>query len=119
MDWWGSVWVRTSQTMGPMRGVQRGHAVRNLRLRHDHERTRIAIQAGIVDIANDADDLPGGLCELRTSLFADDDLLAEGSSFGQYCFAMAWLMRTTPGAPVLSCSVKSRPRRMGILKAWK
>jgi hypothetical protein len=70
-----------------------------------------------VDVADDADDLARRLVKLRADAFADDDLLADGSSLGQYFLAMASLMRTTPGAPALSLSLKSRPRRMGILKS--
>ncbi len=39
-----------------------------------------------------------------------------GLPSGQYSRAMAWLMITTPGAPVVSCSVKERPRTEGIFE---
>ena len=42
-----------------------------------------------------------------------------GSSFFQYCLAMASLMTTTGGAAASSRSVKPRPRTTGILKTSK
>jgi hypothetical protein len=63
-------------------GVERGDGVDDLGLGNDHHRSRIAIEAAVVDVANDADDLAGGLFELRANAPADDDLLADGVIFG-------------------------------------
>ena len=61
-----------------------------------------------------------GSVELRADAFADEQSAGRrGSALGQYFLAMVSLMMTTPGAEPVSCSVKSRPRRMGILKTAK
>ena len=90
-------------------GVERGHAVGDLRLRNDHLREWIAVEAAIVNVADDTDDLAGGFLKLRTDAFADDDLLADGIVFGPVLLGHRLLMMTTPAAPAKSRSVKSRP----------
>ena len=42
-----------------------------------------------------------------------------GSSFGQYFWAMAWLIRTARADDPVSDSLKTRPRSSGILKVAK
>ena len=42
-------------------GVEGGHAIGDLRAGNDHEGARIVVEAAIADVADDADDLPGGL----------------------------------------------------------
>ena len=77
--------VRTIQAIGPIRAFERGHAIRNLRKRDVHRRTRIAIQTAIAHIGDYADDLARGFVKLRTNALADD---RSGPSadrlFGQY-----------------------------------
>jgi hypothetical protein len=45
-------------------GVEGGHAIGDLRAGNDHKGARIVVEAAIADVADDADDLPGGLSEL-------------------------------------------------------
>ena len=56
-------------------------------LGNDHEGARIVVEAAIADVADDADDLPGGLNELRADAFADEQLLADRVLFGEEFFA--------------------------------
>ena len=58
-------------------GVERGHAVGDLCLGNDHQRTRIAVEPAVANVADDADDLARGFFKLRADAFADDDLLAD------------------------------------------
>ena len=67
-------------------GVEGGHAVGDLRAGDDHERAGIVIEAAVADVADDADDLAGGLCELGADAFADEELLANGIAFGPVFF---------------------------------
>ena len=67
-------------------GVEGGHAVSDLGAGDDHERARIVIEAAVADVADDADDLAGGLSELGADAFADEELLANGIAFGPVFF---------------------------------
>ena len=87
-------------------------------LGNDHERAGIVVEAAIADVADDADDLAGRLSELRADAFADEELLADGISFGQELLAKAWLMRTTPGGTG-GRGQRSRGRWMGMSKTAK
>ena len=100
-------------------GVERGHAVGHLRLRDDHERARVAVEAAVVNVADDADDLARGLFKLRADSFADDDLLADRIFLGPVFLGHGLVDEDNAGRSGCVLSLKSRPRRMGILKTSK
>ncbi len=88
----GNIWMRIAvgadqPDHGADVGVEGGHAVGDLRAGNDHERAGIVVEAAIADVADDADDLPGGLSELGADAFADEELLADGVLFGPVFFA--------------------------------
>ena len=53
-------------------GVEGGHAVGDLRLGTIMSGPGIVVEPAVADVADDADDLAGGLCELRADAFADE-----------------------------------------------
>ena len=82
MSWCGSVCVRTSQTTGPMRALSAVMPSVTCAWGTIISGCGSRFQSATVNVANDADDLPGGLIELRSNSLADDDLLADGVLFG-------------------------------------
>ena len=120
----GNIWMRiavgTDQPdHGADVGVERGHAIGDLRAGNNHERARIVVEAAIANVADHADDLPCGLRELRADAFADEQLLPDGVLFGKEFFHEGFVDEHHAGEEPVSCSVKSRPRRMGMWKTAK
>ncbi len=76
---------------------------------------RIAVEAAVAHVADDADDLPVGLAgELAHDARPMASRSFSGSPLGQNCRAIASLMMTTGGDVPVSRSLKARPRLIGI-----
>jgi hypothetical protein len=72
--------------MGPMLELRAVMPSVTCALGDDHEGAGIVVEAAVADVADDADDLPGGLSELGADAFADEELLANGILFGEVFF---------------------------------
>ena len=63
-------------------GVERGDAVRNLRDGNVHDGRRVAVEATIAGVADDAEDLARGLREFGADAFANGDARADAAVLG-------------------------------------
>ena len=115
----GSAWLRTNHHSGATRELsavsRSGICASGMYIMGVGSDSR----AAIMGIAHNANNLARTFRKRRAGAGANQNLVFQRIAIRPILRAIASLIITTPGAAALSCCVKMRPRRSGILRVLK